>query len=100
MAGDHELEEAIISHVKRTYNLMIGERTAEEIKEDHRICLSTSTDVVMEARGRDLRRAFPRTVDVRASEIQMALSEPVTSIVDAVKMTLERPAGAFRRHYG
>ena len=89
VAGD-ELEEAIISHVKRTYNLMIGERTAEEIKKTIGSAYPPSTDVVMEARGRDLLTGLPKNVNVRASEIQMALSEPVTSIVDAVKMTLEK----------
>ena len=89
VAGD-ELEEAIISHVNRTYNLMIGERTAEEIKKTIGSAYPPSTDVVMEARGRDLLTGLPKNVNVRASEIQMALSEPVTSIVDAVKMTLEK----------
>ena len=89
VAGD-ELEEAIISHVKRTYNLKIGERTAEEIKKTIGSAYPPSTDVVMEARGRDLLTGLPKNVNVRASEIQMALSEPVTSIVDAVKMTLEK----------
>ena len=89
VAGD-ELDEAIINHMKRNYNLMIGERTAEEIKKTIGSAYPTPTDAYMEARGRDLVTGLPKTVTISSSEIQQALSEPVSAIVDAVRMTLEK----------
>lgn len=90
VAGD-EMNEAIIHFIKRTYNLMIGERTAEDIKKQ---IGSAYPDVnqtqVMEVRGRDLLTGLPKTITISEQEIQEALSEPVSNIVEAVKLTLER----------
>ncbi len=88
IAGD-EMDEAIIHHVKKTYNLMIGERTAEEIKIEIATALENHDKDVMDIRGRDLLTGLPKTVQVTSEEIQKALSEPVTAIIDAIKATLE-----------
>ena len=89
IAGD-EMDEAIVQYMKRTYNLLIGEKTAEQMK-----CTIGSTPPYDEnssihVKGRDLVAGIPKTVEVNSKEIQEALSEPVNSIVEAVKLTLER----------
>ena len=92
--GGDEMDEAIVTHIKDKYNLMVGERTAEEIKiaigSAH---FSSKADVdkaeSMEIRGRDLVNGLPKTVTITAGEIQSALQEPVGDIVRAVKGTLE-----------
>ncbi len=88
-AGD-AMDESIILHVKKTYNLMIGERTAEEIKIE--IGTAYPLDVVetYEVRGRDLVSGLPKTVEITSEEIYKALSDPVDSILDAIKSTLEQ----------
>ncbi|MDQ7794011.1 MAG: rod shape-determining protein [bacterium] len=92
VAGD-ELDEAIVAYVKRTYNLLIGERTAEDVK--IRIGSAYLPDKkrgqpVYEVRGRDLVSGLPKTLTVTAVEIHDALAEPVTAIIEAIKVTLER----------
>lgn len=89
VAGD-EMNEAIAHFVKRNYNLMIGERTAEDIKKEIGSAYPDSQAQVMEVRGRDLLTGLPKTITVSEQEIQEALSEPVSNIVEAVKLTLER----------
>lgn len=91
VAGD-EMDEAIVQHVRRTYNLLIGERTAEEIKKEIGTAYIDSEGETrqLEVRGRDLLTGLPKTVLVTQEEICAALSEPVAAIVEAVKMTLER----------
>lgn len=84
-----EMDEAIINHVKRTYNLMIGERTAEQIKIQIGTAYPLDTIENDEVRGRDLVTGLPKTVQITSLEIYKALSEPVTSIIDAIKNTLE-----------
>lgn len=88
IAGD-EMDEAIIQHVKKTYNLMIGERTAEEIKIEIGTAYRDETLENFEVRGRDLVSGLPKTVEVTSEEIYNALSEPVSSILEAIKGTLE-----------
>ena len=89
--GGDELDSSIISYVKRLYNLMIGERTAEEIKMTIGTAMvTTQADKAMDIRGRDLVSGLPKTLTIKASEIREALSEPIYKIVDAVKGTLER----------
>ncbi|MCL6635486.1 MAG: rod shape-determining protein [Peptococcaceae bacterium] len=85
-----EMDEAVINHVKRTYNLMIGERTAEQIK--IQICTAYPTGKVEtdEVRGRDLVTGLPKTVTITSEEIYKALSEPVSAIIEAIKATLEQ----------
>ncbi len=89
IAGD-EMDESIIQYMKRKYNLLIGEKTAEHMK-----CTIGSTPPFDEnnsihVKGRDLVAGIPKTVEVNSKEIQEALSEPVNSIVEAVRLTLER----------
>lgn len=89
VAGD-EMDEAIIQHVKRAYNLMIGERTAEQIKIEIGTAYPLQTVESYEIRGRDLVSGLPKTITVTSEEIYKALSEPVASILEAIKVTLER----------
>ncbi|MGE5396735.1 MAG: rod shape-determining protein [Chitinophagales bacterium] len=89
VAGD-EMDEAIIQHLKRAYNLLIGERTAEDIKINIGSALWEGPPDTFEVRGRDLVSGLPQTITVSSDEIQKALSEPVAAIVDAIKVCLER----------
>jgi len=88
--GGDEMDEAIMQYIKRTYNLMIGERTAESIKMTIGSAIVPKVDQSMDIRGRDLVSGLPKTLNIKASEVQRALSEPIASIVEAVKVTLER----------
>jgi len=88
IAGD-EMDDAIIQHVKKAYNLMIGERTSEEIKIELGTAYPYKTIETYEIRGRDLVSGLPKTIEITSEEIHKALSEPVSSILDAIKNTLE-----------
>ncbi len=88
-AGD-KMDEAIVQHIKRKYNLLIGERTAEEIKIRIGSADATSEERTMEIKGRDLVAGLPRTITITSEEIREALAEPIATIVNAVKSTLER----------
>lgn len=88
--GGDEMDEAIIQYIKRTYNLMIGERTAEEVKMSIGSAIAPAVDETMEIRGRDLVTGLPKTLTIRAHEVQRALSEPIWGIIEAVKVTLEK----------
>ena len=88
--GGDEMDSSIIQY-KREYNLLIGERTAEEIKINIGTAIvNTNQDKTMDIRGRDLVSGLPKTIRIKSSEICEALSEPVHKIVDAVKGTLEK----------
>ncbi|AQS59962.1 rod shape-determining protein [Desulforamulus ferrireducens] len=89
IAGD-EMDDAIIQHVKRTYNLMIGERTAEQIKLNIGTAYPLETEETEEIRGRDMVTGLPKTLLITSTEIYKALSEPVAAILDAIKVTLEK----------
>jgi len=88
--GGDELDEAIIQHLKKTYNLMIGERTAEEIKVKIGSAYPLEQELTMEVRGRDLVAGLPKMVTVSSEEIREALAEPMSQIVEAVRLTLEK----------
>lgn len=88
IAGD-EMDEAIVQYVKRTYNLLIGERTAEEIKVTIGSAYPVGEETSMEIRGRDLVTGLPRTLTITSEEVRRALAEPVSAIVETVKITLE-----------
>lgn len=88
--GGDEMDEAIAQYVKRTYNLLIGERTAEEIKISIGAAIALEPDDAMDIRGRDLVSGLPKTIAIRCQEVQEALSEPVFNIVEAVRVTLEK----------
>ena len=89
VAGD-ELDEDIVNYIKKEMNLAIGETTAEQIKMQIGCALPLMTDVPMEIRGRDLTTGLPRTIQIFSSQIQEAMSESVSEIVDSVKQTLEK----------
>ncbi len=89
IAGD-EMDESIIQHIRRSYNLLIGERTAEEIKKTIGTACPQEEEMTMDVRGRDLVTGLPKTISVTSEEIRDALTEPVAAIVEAVKVTLER----------
>lgn len=89
VAGD-ELDEAIIQYMKRAYNLMVGERTAEEIKIRVGSAFPLEQEITLEVKGRDLVAGLPKTLTVTSQEIREALLEPVSQIVESVRVTLER----------
>ncbi len=84
------MDDAIVQHIKRTYNLMIGERTAEQIKIKIGSALPTEDEPSIQIKGRDLVTGLPKVVEVTAAEVRQALQEPISVIIDAVKTTLER----------
>lgn len=88
--GGDKMDEGIIQHIKRKYNLLIGERTAELIKMGIGTAYPTDEVLTMDIKGRDLVAGVPRTLTVSSDEIRDALSEPINAIVEAVKVTLER----------
>lgn len=88
--GGDEMDAAICQHMKRVYNLMIGERTSELIKIEIGSAYPVIEEETMEVKGRDLVSGLPKTVKITATEIRTALQEPIASIVEAVRGTLER----------
>jgi rod shape-determining protein MreB len=88
--GGDEMDEAIISHVKREYKLLIGNQTAEEIKLEIGSAFRMTEEVQAEVRGRDMLTGLPKTVIISSEEIRHALEEPVSQIVDAIKSTLDK----------
>ena len=88
--GGDELDEAIIEHLKKTYNLMIGERTAEDIKIKVGSAYPLEQELTMEVRGRDLVAGLPKTITISSEEIREAIAGPVSAILEATRMTLER----------
>ena len=89
VAGD-ELDEAIVQYMKRAYSLMIGERTAEEIKIRIGSAYPIEKEMTMEVKGRDMVAGLPKTITITSQEVREALVEPLNTIVDAVRVTLER----------
>ncbi len=89
IAGN-EMDEAIINYIKRKYNLLLGERTAESIKITIGSAFPLEEEQTMEIKGRDLMDGIPKTLVVSDEEIREALAEPVNAIVDAVRQALER----------
>ncbi|HEX3794542.1 MAG TPA: rod shape-determining protein [Acidimicrobiales bacterium] len=88
--GGDELDEAIISFVKKEFSLALGERTAEEIKITLGSAYALEQELHAEIRGRDLVSGLPKTIVVSTEEIRRAIEEPVSAIIDAVKVTLDR----------
>jgi rod shape-determining protein MreB len=89
VAGD-ELDEHIVSYIKKAYSLAIGERTAETLKVKMGCAFDADRQQTAEVRGRDLISGLPKTITINQEEILTALSEPINAIVDAVKSTLEK----------
>lgn len=89
VAGD-ELDQSIVLYIKKEYNLMIGERTAERIKVEIGSAFPEDEEMTMNIKGRDLITGLPKIVTISSAEIREALSEPVSAIIDAIKSTLEK----------
>jgi rod shape-determining protein MreB len=88
--GGDKMDEAIVQYMKRTYNLLIGERTAETIKMNLGSAYPGEEKATMEVKGRDLVAGVPKTITISDDEIREALAEPINAIVEAVKIALER----------
>ena len=88
--GGDAMDECIVQYMRRVYNLMIGERTAEEIKITIGSAYLLGEERTLEVKGRDLVAGLPKTLTVTSEEIRDALQEPVSAIVDAVRITLEK----------
>jgi len=89
IAGD-EMDEAIVNYVKKKYNLLIGSRTAEEVKINIGSAYPLEKRLTMEVKGRDLVVGIPKTLVISDEEVREALSETFSSIIEAVKIALER----------
>lgn len=89
VAGD-SMDEAIIAHLKKNYNLLVGERTAEDIKISIGSALWQGPEATYDVRGRDLVSGLPKTISVSSTEIQLALKETVHQIIEGVKVCLEK----------
>lgn len=87
--GGNKIDEVIARHIKTKYSLMIGDRTAEEIKIKIGSAYKLETEMALEVRGRDLIAGLPKTIEVTSDEIREALSETLGAIVDRVKSVLE-----------
>jgi len=88
--GGDEFDSAIISYIKRKYNLLIGERTAENIKITIGSAFPFEEEMEMEIKGRNLMDGLPKNIFITSEEIRSALADPLASIMDAIKSTLER----------
>lgn len=96
VAGD-KFDESIISYVKKKYNLLIGERTAENIKIRIGSAYPYEDEESMEIKGRNLIDGLPKNVSISAAEVREALADPLVTIVEAIKSTLEQtPPEPFR----
>nr|WP_296649254.1 rod shape-determining protein [Romboutsia sp. 13368] len=88
--GGDEFDESIVSYVKKEYSLAIGERTAEDVKISIGSAFKDDQEHNMQIRGRDLISGLPKTIEISSTEVRDALREPINSIVDAIKSTLEK----------
>jgi rod shape-determining protein MreB len=88
--GGDEMNEAVIEYLKKTYNLMVGERTAEDIKIKIGSAYPLEEEMSMEVKGRDLVAGLPKTVTITSEEIRESLQEPLRAILESIKISLER----------
>src|ERR671915_344424 len=88
--GGDEMDEAIMSHIKKEYKLLIGQQTAEELKLEIGSAWDMSEEVRAEVRGRDMLTGLPKTIIITSEEVRRALDEPVNQILDAIKSTLDK----------
>lgn len=88
--GGDELDESIVAYIKREYSLMIGERTAEEIKIRIGTADKDGEEKKMDIRGRDMISGLPKTLEISSREVYEAMREPIFNIIDAIKSTLEK----------
>ena len=89
VAGD-EMDEAVINYVKKNYNLIIGAQTAENIKINIGSAYATGTEERMEVKGRDLVSGIPKTITITSSKLRESLEEPISLIIDAIRLALEK----------
>ena len=89
VAGD-DMDEAIINHLKRTYNLLVGESRAEKIKIHIGSAAPLDEELTMEISGRDTISGLPRKIVITSEEVREALKEPISSIIETVMRTLEK----------
>lgn len=90
IAGD-ELDQSIISYIKKEFNLMVGERTAEQVKMEIGSAYRTSDEeMVMEIKGRDMITGLPKIVEISETQVREALKEPIYAIIESIKTTLEK----------
>jgi len=89
VAGD-ELDDAILQYIKKNYNIIIGEQTAEQIKIDLGNAFPTNTDNNLEVKGRDLVSGIPKTIRLTSHEVRDAIQEPLSMIIEAIRLTLEK----------
>jgi len=88
--GGDEMDEAVTEYLKKTYNLMIGERTAEQIKIKIGSAYPLEEELTLEVKGRDLVAGLPKTVTITSEEVREALQEPLRAILEITKVSLER----------
>jgi rod shape-determining protein MreB len=88
--GGDDMDEAIINHLKKTYNLLVGEARAEKVKIQIGSAAPLEEELTMEIAGRDTISGLPRKITITSEEIREALKDPVAAIIDAVTGTLER----------
>jgi rod shape-determining protein MreB len=88
--GGDKMDEAILQHVKRKYNMLIGESSAEDIKTTIGSAYPLEEELVMDVKGRDLVSGIPQNISITSEEVRKAISEPVDSIVQAVRIALEQ----------
>ena len=88
--GGDEMDEAVIQFMKKSYNMLIGEQTAENIKISIGSAYPMSEELELEVKGRDIITGIPKTVKVHSSEIRESIQEPIMAIVDAVRLALEK----------
>ncbi|GLY11553.1 rod-share determining protein MreBH [Bacillus badius] len=87
--GGDKLDEDIVQYVRKQYNLLIGERTAEKIKMEIGYALVDHEEIIMDVRGRDLVTGLPKTIEVGSYEIQKAIKESLLAILETIRVTLE-----------
>ena len=88
--GGDKLDEAIVNYVKKEYNLLIGERTAEDVKINIGSAYKDGEEVTSQISGRDLVTGLPKKIDISSAEIRDALKDPINTIVNGIKVTLEK----------
>ena len=88
--GGDRMDQAIVQYMKRTHNLLVGERSAEKVKQSIAMAFPSTEDLVMDVKGRDVVAGVPRSVRITSSEIRLAITEPINAIVEAVRLVLER----------
>jgi len=88
--GGDECDEAIMHHMRKTYNLLIGERTAENVKITIGSAYPLAEEMKLEVKGRDILAGLPKTVMISSEEIRSAMAEPINAIIEAIRITLEK----------